>query len=100
MSLVTALLNQTATLRRIATGPDSWGNCTYSTSSISVRFEKRTKLFRRSETESWTATSHIYTDTELQEGDEVTIGSVTVEVQEIKHSPDLAGSATFYEGWA
>jgi len=99
MSLMTPFLGQTATLRRIAAGPDSWGNYTYSTSSISCRFEKLSKLFRNTEGETWTSEAHIFADVELKEGDEITIGSETREIQKISHMPDLDGSDTFWEGW-
>lgn len=99
MSLMTPFLGQTATLRRIAAGPDSWGNCTYTESSIDCRYEKMVKMFRLSESETWTSEAHIFADVELKEGDEITIGSETREIQKISHMPDLDGSDTFWEGW-
>jgi len=99
MSLMTPFLKQTATLKRIATGPDSWGNYTYSTSSISCRFEKLARLFRNTEGETWTSEAHVLADVELQEGDEITYDDVTKEIQKISHVPSLAGKLTFWEGW-
>ena len=99
MSLMSPFLKQTATLRRIATGPDSWGNYTYSTSSISCRFEKLSKLFRNTEGETWTSEAHIFADVELREGDEIIYGGETREIQKISHMADFDGSDTFWEGW-
>lgn len=98
MSLITPLLKQSATLKR-KTATDSWGTKTYSTSTIACRFEKMIKIFRGIEGEEWRSEAHVFSDAELMEGDQFTVGGETRDIQKVSHIPDLDGSITFYEGW-
>jgi len=94
-----SIYGQTATLRRVTGAFDGNGTPVYgSYTTIRVRWEEGTARVVTSGMESVVArTRAMFTDTEVDEGDEVTFKSVIYHVAGVTTVPTLDGTVTMWE---